>query len=95
MTRSEKAERDIDQMPKREHVWKTQASAKAFADCCNKDDEDDIVYRVEVPSANMFYFLFDKIPDDDGLFLAGRREVLAIWTKGKSVDSKFVFVQLV
>ena len=24
--------------------------------------EDKIVYRVEVPSANMFYFLFDKKP---------------------------------
>lgn len=60
MTRSEKAERDIDQMPKREHVWKTQASAKAFADCCNKDDEDDIVYRARPTVGGWTVVVLDK-----------------------------------
>lgn len=47
-------------MPKREHVWKTQASAKAFADCSNKDYEDDIVYRARPTVGGWTVVVLDK-----------------------------------
>ena len=47
-------------MPKREHVWKTQASAEAFADCSNKDHEDDIEYRARPTVGGWTVVVLDK-----------------------------------
>jgi len=51
----------IDQMPKREHVWKTKAAAKAFAAEENREFfDDDIVYRARPTVGGWTVVVLDK-----------------------------------
>ena len=51
----------IDQMPKREYAWKTEAAAKAFAAEENREFfDDDVVYRARPTVGGWTVVVLDK-----------------------------------